>query len=76
MCGRVWDGIEFGTGVCLGENDGNLLGQLLRMCSERAMEVPGKFLIWILAGKCGRVASCKFLYKPRLGDLDRPVVGK
>ena len=46
------------------------------MCLERAWRFPGKFLSWILAGRCGRVSGWKFTDGPRISDLDGPVVGK
>ena len=40
------------------------------------LRFPGKFLSWILAGRCGGVSGWKFPDGPYLVDLDGLVVGK
>ena len=37
---------------------------------------PGKFLIWILVGRCSGGFGWKFPDGSRIDDLDGPVVGK
>ena len=54
--------------ICLGGNSVCAWGGPWRF--------PGKFLSWVRTGRCGGVPGWKFLNGTRLGDLDRPVVGK
>ena len=62
MCGRGGDGSECETGVLLGARGGNLLGRGI-------FEVDPSWAMWW-------VSCLKIPDEPRLGDLDRPVVGK